>query len=163
MCSRRDMQHNTAMNAIAINAATALRIFVVEDSAVVREMPLSPLQAIPGDEVIGYAGSAPDAIDALIPVRPDVVLTDFGLESGTALDVLAAIRANSLPTTVIVLTNQASDAYRSACMDAGADYFLDKSYQFPQLASIVEGLEFSRHAQTENCNADTSETAPSGP
>jgi len=39
---------------------------------------------------------------------------------------------------VAVLTNYATDQHRRACMDAGAEFFLDKSSDFPRIREIVQ-------------------------
>ena len=66
------------------------------------------------------------------------MILDLLLEDGSGLDVLKAVHTASPETHFAVLTNYATDQHRRACMDAGAEYFLDKSSDFPRIRKIVE-------------------------
>jgi DNA-binding NarL/FixJ family response regulator len=39
---------------------------------------------------------------------------------------------------VIILTNYPYPAFRQKCLDAGADFFLDKSTEFDQIPALFE-------------------------
>ena len=47
-------------------------------------------------------------------------------------------KKNHAATKVIVLSNYASEIYISRCRQAGADYFLDKSFQFMLVGAALE-------------------------
>jgi DNA-binding NarL/FixJ family response regulator len=66
------------------------------------------------------------------------VILDLQLEDGSGLDVLKAVHPSASALHVAVLTNYATDQHRRACMDAGAEYFLDKSSDFPRIREIVQ-------------------------
>jgi len=40
-----------------------------------------------------------------------------------------------------MLTNYATEVYRAKCLEAGAEYFLDKSNEFERLCPIIDQLK----------------------
>lgn len=121
-------------------------VFIVEDSPAVRESLVDLLKGVDGVRVVGLADSPIAAIDGIFASRPAGVVLDFQLIGGTALDVLRGIRTQLPDVVVIVLTNFPSPGYRRACMNAGANWFLDKSTQFEEVRKIVAGLAPADHA-----------------
>ena len=119
--------------------AAPLMVFLVEDSAAVRARLAATIRAIGGAELVGEAGTVGAAIDGIRSTRPSAVILDLQLEDGSGLDVLKAVHPFSPALHVAVLTNYATDQHRRACMDAGAEYFLDKSSDFPRIREIVRG------------------------
>lgn len=119
--------------------AAPLMVFLVEDSAAVRARLAATIRAISGAELVGEAGTVGAAIDGIRSTRPSAVILDLQLEDGSGLAVLKAVHPFSPALHVAVLTNYATDQHRRACMDAGAEYFLDKSSDFPRIREIVQG------------------------
>jgi DNA-binding NarL/FixJ family response regulator len=123
-----------------------LRVFLVEDSSVLRERLTESLGTLERVEIVGSSDSEQNAIDALRSTQCDAVVLDLQLKQGNGLNVLKSIRqaeADGHHTVVIVLTNYAFSLYRHRCLQAGADFFLDKSRDYerlPQvLGSVAEG------------------------
>jgi DNA-binding NarL/FixJ family response regulator len=135
------------MNALAAKALSSLvqhsvlRVFVVDDSAVVCERLLKTLNAMPAVTVLGYAITAADAIEDILSAPPDVVLLDLKLASGSGIQVLRAIRQRMPHVIVIMLTNHSGPEYRRACLDAGANFFLDKTNEFQKIPDILDQLK----------------------
>jgi DNA-binding NarL/FixJ family response regulator len=122
---------------LAAQGAT-LMVFLVEDSPVIRARLAATIRAIDGAELVGEAGTVLGAIDGIRSTHPSAVILDLQLEDGSGLDVLKAVRACAPALHVAVLTNYATDQHRRACMDAGAEFFLDKSSDFPRIREIVQ-------------------------
>jgi DNA-binding NarL/FixJ family response regulator len=128
------------MKAVKQSADGRLRVAIVEDS-----LPLQRRLAalIPQDgtaEVIAFASTVFDAVQLVWDRSPDVVILDFQLPDGTALDVLESIEDKLPHPRVIVLTNYPEPIYRSKCLEAGADWFLDKSTEFEKLSETIRQL-----------------------
>jgi two-component system response regulator DevR len=119
--------------------AAPLMVFLVEDSAAIRARLAATIRAVIGAELVGEATTVGAAIAGIRSTHPSAVILDLQLEDGSGLDVLKAVRPGSTPLHVAVLTNYATDQHRRACMDAGAEYFLDKSSDFPRIREIVQG------------------------
>lgn len=117
-----------------------LSVAIVDDS-----LPLQKRLAalIPQDgsaEVIAFASTVFDAIQLVWDRSPDVVVLDFQLKEGTALDVLEGIQDKVPQPVVIVLTNYPEPIYRSKCLEAGASRFLDKSTEFDKLTQAIREI-----------------------
>lgn len=123
---------------IASNPGT--KVFIVDDSAVMRERLVDMLEEIEGVTVVGEAESPPFAIKGILNTRPNSVVLDMHLFGGSGLDVLHGVFSKTPETVFIVLTNYPNPQYRKAYMDAGASYFLDKSTEIATVAKIIAGL-----------------------
>lgn len=119
--------------------AAPLMVFLVEDSPAIRARLAATIRGIEGTELVGEAGTVGGAIDGIRATHPRAVILDLQLEDGSGLEVLRAVHPASPALHVAVLTNYATDQHRRACMDAGAEYFLDKSSDFPRIREIVQG------------------------
>jgi DNA-binding NarL/FixJ family response regulator len=71
------------------------------------------------------------------------VVLDIRLKQGTGFQVLNAVKVPKQPPVIIILTNFAYPQYRKKCVEAGADYFFDKSNEFDQVVTILKQLQKS--------------------
>ena len=122
-------------------------VAIVDDS-----LPLQKRLAalIPQDgsaEVIAFASSVFEAVQLVWDRSPDVVVLDFQLQDGTALNVLEAIEEKVPHPAVIVLTNYPEPIYRSKCLEAGAYRFLDKSTEFDRLTETIHEIMGERDGE----------------
>jgi DNA-binding NarL/FixJ family response regulator len=117
-----------------------MKVFLVEDSKVMRERLKRMLVDVPEIQVIGEAGGAQEATDGIREQKPDVVLLDIHLLDGNGIEVLqAAKKANPAPA-VIVLTNYPYPQYRHKCLECGADFFFVKSTEFDKIVPALNQL-----------------------
>lgn len=115
-----------------------LMVFLVEDSLAIRARLAATIRGIEGAALVGEAGSVKDAIAGIRSTHPRALILDLQLEDGSGLDVLRAVYPAVPEMHVAVLTNYATDQHRRACMNAGAEFFLDKSSDFPRIREIVQ-------------------------
>jgi len=118
--------------------AAPLMVFLVEDSLAIRERLAATIRGIDGAELAGEAGTVGKAIDGIRATHAGAVILDLQLEDGSGLEVLRAVHPASPALHVAVLTNYATDQHRRACIDAGAEFFLDKSSDFPRIREILQ-------------------------
>ncbi len=118
---------------------TPTRVLVVEDSALIRRRLIETLARIPGFDVLGYAESAAEAVDAITRLHPEVVITDIRLKEGNGIDVVRHVRAHPYAPKprVYVLTNYAYPEYKRECAAIGADDFFDKSTEYERLLATL--------------------------
>jgi len=109
------------------------RVFLVEDSQLVRERLTAFLQTIEGVDPVGSAATARDAEQAILASRPDAVLLDIKLAQGSGFDVLRSLRANAPQIEVYVFSNCAAPAYRQLAANLGARGFFDKTTEITSL------------------------------
>ncbi len=121
--------------------ARRLRVFVVEDSEVVRTRLVAMLAELRGVVVAGEAGSVADAVAHISAGRPDAVLVDLRLPDGDGFDVIRAVKALTPAPAVVVLTSYAYPQLRARGFAAGADWFLDKATEFPRIPAILGELQ----------------------
>jgi DNA-binding NarL/FixJ family response regulator len=119
----------------------ALQIFLIEDSAEIREALTQTLESSGNMVVSGYADTAADAIAALDREPVDAVVVDLHLREGSGLQVLAHLAEAGNPRHIlrVVLTNHNAPMFRRATEKLGAEYFLDKSMEFERAVEILAG------------------------
>ena len=117
-----------------------MKVFMVEDSAVLRERLKRLLAEIPEVQVVGETGDAQVALAAILEQRPDVVLLDIHILNGNGIDVLQRLKQERVAPAVIILTDYPYPEYRRVCLDAGADFFLIKSTEFEQIVPALQQL-----------------------
>ena len=120
-------------------------VFIVEDSASIRERLAGILEGIEGVTVVGQADTPAAAVEGILRTRPDSVVLDIQLLGGSGLDVLRKAHPQVPATVFIVLTNHPSPQYRRTCMEAGAAYFFDKNSEIAKVREVIAGLGATRH------------------
>jgi DNA-binding NarL/FixJ family response regulator len=118
----------------------SIKVFIAEDSPMIRERVAELLDQIGGVNVVGEAETAAQAIDGILQTRPHCVVLDYQLDGGTGIEVMRAVHPVSPGTIFVVLTNHASKQYRLRCIEAGASWFLDKSTEFRKVKDVIAGL-----------------------
>ena len=124
-------------------AGPDMKVFVVEDSAAVRERLIEMIREIEDVEVVGEAETFDTAVNGILNTRPDVAILDIKLADGggSGIDVLAQVRKGLPAMKAIVLSNYATPQHMKASADAGAEYFLDKSADFERITEILEQIK----------------------
>lgn len=126
-------------------ATRSLRVFVVEDSPLVRERLLEMLGAIDGVDAVGSADGAEAAVREILAARPDTVILDLSLAQGSGFDVLRAVHQTAPEVEVWMLTNFAAEPYRKACRRLGAAQFFDKTTEFERVRESIAARAAQRN------------------
>ena len=113
------------------------KIFLVEDSPLVRERLNDLLGSVADTRIVGHASTAEAAIAGILADRPDIVLLDLRLARGSGLDVLRAVRSSAPEIDFYMLSNYASDPYRQLAERLGARGYFDKSRDFERVRAII--------------------------
>ena len=117
-----------------------MKVFIADDSTVLRERLVEMLSELPGIEIIGQAQDVVEALTSIKKLNPDVVILDIRMPGGSGLDVLQDIKKDKQAPLVIVLTNYPYPQYRKKCLGLGADYFFDKSTEFEKITEVVKQM-----------------------
>ena len=117
-----------------------MRVFIVDDSAIVRVRLKAMFSEIPGIEIVGEAANARDAIKDIRKLKPDVAIVDIRMPGGNGIDALKNIKKMKQAPVVIILTNYPYPQYRKKCTEAGANFFFDKSSEFEKVMEVLEQL-----------------------
>ena len=110
-----------------IQKKVTMKVLVVDDSGIVRDRLKDMLSEATEGEAIGQAKDQQEATELLRDLNPEVMVLDIQMPGGSGIDLLHKVKRGQPPPLVIVLTNLSYPQYRKKCMDAGADFFFDKS------------------------------------
>ncbi|MEO5693865.1 MAG: response regulator transcription factor [Usitatibacter sp.] len=115
-----------------------MRLLIAEDDAILADGLVHTLRRS------GYAvDSVSDGIaaDAALASSPfDVLILDIGLPRMTGLEVLKRLRARKSTMPVLILTARDSTEDRVKGLDLGADDYLTKPFDLPELEARVRAL-----------------------
>jgi DNA-binding NarL/FixJ family response regulator len=114
-----------------------IRIVLADDHPVVREGIRGMLQGYDDIEVVGQAGSGPEAVDLVAALRPDLVLMDLRMPGGDGVEATRAIASRFPATRVVVLTTYETDQDILRAIEAGAGGYLLKDIAPADLARSV--------------------------
>lgn len=117
----------------------ATHVYLVEDSPIIRNLLTELLETV-GATVVGHSDTAEGAIRDIDELHPDAVTLDISLKQGTGFDVLEAMAISGETPLRIMLTNYATDAYRKAAEQLGAEYFFDKARQMRDVLDVVASM-----------------------
>jgi DNA-binding NarL/FixJ family response regulator len=119
-----------------------VRVFVVEDSSLIRRRIIDNVTSLGNFNVVGFAEGEHEAIDAIARTNPDVVITDIRLKEGNGIEVVRNVRAQAhkKKPKIYVLTNYAYPEYRRQCSLVGADGFFDKSAEYENFLSTLQNV-----------------------
>ncbi|MDO9598657.1 MAG: response regulator [Azoarcus sp.] len=128
-------------------ASPTLRVFLIEDSAILRAMLRDMLGELEGVEVVGDADDESGALAGLERQCADLAIVDLELRAGSGLGVLSRLSAEPERygrTRAVVLTNHGHRAIRARCAALGVERFFDKSFQMDELVDFIEGAVRAR-------------------
>ena len=116
------------------------QILVYEDDPVVARL-LTLLYTLEGHDV-EVAGTAEAAWRRLDGPAPDLLLLDLMLDGADGIDLLERLRGEPMweSCRVIVVTALSSDRDVWRGWSSGADYYLTKPFDLPQLRSVSRRL-----------------------
>jgi DNA-binding NarL/FixJ family response regulator len=124
----------------------SIRVFIVDDSPIVRERLVTLLSELEAVEVVGQSENAAEATQLIRELRPDAVVLDIRLASGSGIEVLRTIKKERPDVLVIMLTLYPDAQYRDSCMKAGASFFLDKFTGFDRIPEALNACRPGREA-----------------
>ncbi|MFC0315780.1 LuxR C-terminal-related transcriptional regulator [Gordonia phosphorivorans] len=115
------------------------RVFLVDDHGVFRSGVRAELASEAGIEVIGDAGTVPDAVAGIVELRPDVVLLDVHMPGGGGVAVLRGVADAIGSEAPVFLALSVSDAAADviATIRAGARGYVTKTISGRELADAV--------------------------
>lgn len=117
-----------------------LRVVIADDSPLVRERLAAMLSDLAGVELVGQAVDAGGALTIIEQLNPDVAILDIRMPGGNGIQALEAVKRMAPAVCVIMLTAFPYPQYRQKCLQAGADYFFDKSTEFDNVAEAILAL-----------------------
>jgi NarL family two-component system response regulator LiaR len=106
--------------------AAKIRVFVVDDHAIVRDGIQSILATEPDIECVGEAANGADAVSKARILRPDVILMDLVMPEMDGIEAIQQILASQPEARILVLTSFSADDKVFPAIKAGALGYLLK-------------------------------------
>jgi DNA-binding response OmpR family regulator len=115
-----------------------MRLLVAEDEALVRDLLVRGLSE--SGYVVDAAGTGADALHLLRIYRYAAAIIDWRMPGMTGVDVIRAARRAQIDVPVLMLTARDAVADRVEGLDAGADDYLVKPFEFDELLARLRAL-----------------------
>ena len=117
-----------------------MKIFIAESSRRIYVRLIRLLKSLENVKVEGENARPSDAIHNIIKSNSDVIILDGGFAGGKSWETLKAIRKQNSRTVVFILSDFPDEQYKRKCMEAGADFFFDKSNEIDRLLDALRTL-----------------------
>ena len=104
----------------------AIRVLLVDDSEHFVRAARRTLMLEDGIEVVGTAGSADQAVEAVRRLGPEVVLMDMSMPGADGLEATRMVKEEAPGLSVIILTAHDTESYEAAARRVGADAVVGK-------------------------------------
>lgn len=137
-----------------------MRILLVEDDALLGDGVCAGLRR--DDNTVDWVKNGETALSAIAETQYDCVILDIGLPKMSGLDVLQHVRKSDNVVPVLILTAQDGIDDRVKGLDAGADDYVVKPFEFAELCARLRALtrrtrgKASERIRYKDINIDTS-------
>ncbi|HEX5088228.1 MAG TPA: response regulator transcription factor [Nocardioides sp.] len=121
-----------------------VRVFLVDDHAVVLDGLIELLGSVPGLEVVGSATTAEQALSRIPAAAPDVAVLDVQLPDGNGVDVCRDVRASLPGTYCLMLTSYDDHDAVLASVLAGASGYVLKQVRTAELVDSIRQVALGR-------------------
>jgi len=139
----------------------AIRLMVVDDHHLVREMLAGVLDAQPDVDVVAAVGSAEEALRMLAIVKPTVILLDVSLPGLSGIEALEILRHHR-HIAVVVFTSDDGRRTAEAAKQGGALHVVSKGSNIDVLVGAIRAAWVQRPFIEPAQDRQPSEPAPVG-
>jgi len=115
-----------------------MRLLVVEDDRALGEVLRRGL--VEDGHAVDLVGTLAEADEAVFVDDYDLIVLDLGLPDGDGAEFCRRLRSLENHTKVLMLTARDALTDKVSGLDAGADDYLTKPFQFPELSARVRAL-----------------------
>lgn len=125
-----------------------IKAAIADDSELIRHRLAQKLERIPEIELAWQTGDGRAAVEWFMRKRPDIMILDVQMPSMTGIEILQNLKPGKSGETVfIVLTNYPVEVVKRKCLEAGADYFFDKTTEFEKIFEVIRSVSQNRAAE----------------
>lgn len=124
-----------------------LKVLLVEDSALLREVLEEMFDELEGVELIGVAEGETEALRILAKSVADLAIVDLELSEGSGLGILRELNESPDrygPPRAVVFSSYARESLRRRCKAYGAEAFFDKAAGVDELIDFVQAAAEAR-------------------
>ena len=116
-----------------------MRVLIAEDDQGLRSVLARGLQE--HDYVVDAVGNGEDALRFLRSYEYELAVVDWRMPGMSGLEVVRWMRRNQQPARILMLTARDAPADRVTGLDAGADDYLVKPFDFGELLARLRALQ----------------------
>ncbi len=120
--------------------ATPLRVLLVEDDHLLRELVRINLERNGRFQVVGEAEDAKTGVRLAVELEPQLVLLDLILPAMSGFEALPLIRRAAPESHIVVLSMLERPGVKESVLSQGADAFLDKGLDGDELEKRLWAL-----------------------
>ena len=114
-----------------------IRILIVEDETLLRELMAQSIHAQQDMLLVGETAKASEACALCAAHQPDLVLMDIKTEDGSGIQATAEIKRSFPDVKVLILTALLSESLLSQALEAGANGYANKTVSASALIEII--------------------------
>lgn len=115
-----------------------IKVLLADDHPMVREGLRAAINSTEGQQVIGTAGNAAEALQLLNSLKPDVLLTDISMPGLSGIELTREALKQNPGLKVIIMSMHENDAYINNAVQAGAHGYLLKDSEKNELAEAIQ-------------------------
>ncbi len=116
---------------------TRARIVIVDDHPAVREALVSRIGRQPDLEVCGEAADVNEALRMVADTRPDLVVIDISLKSGSGIDLIKRIKDRNDGVGMLVWSMHSESLYAERALRAGALGYINKDQAMDKIVEAI--------------------------
>src|SRR5215469_9233041 len=95
------------------------RVFLVDDHPLVREWLTNLIRQQPDLDVCGEAERAPEAMEAILRLKPDIAVIDISLKDSSGIELIKDLKQIQPATAALVLSMHEEAHYAERALRAG--------------------------------------------
>ena len=115
-------------------------VMLVDDHAVLRAGLRMLIDSQPDLHIVGEAASTKEALPLIRELRPDVISLDLSMPGGGGLPLIEQLKAEGIPSRVLVLTMHDDPAYFRSAVAAGAVGYVVKTAADSELLTAIRAV-----------------------
>ena len=130
-------------------------VFIVDDHPMMRHGLAQFIRDEQGVEVCGEASDAKEALDAVVRLRPTLLILDISLPGKNGLELIKELRAQVPSVKILVHSMHDERIYAERVLKAGAQGYIMKQHGGEQLIYAVRQILKGEIYLSENMTAST--------
>ena len=113
-------------------------LLIADASGLIRLKLLALLEPIADIDAIHTARTLTQTLESVPRLWPALLILDIHLSDGNAILLINTLKQLAPRMQIAIFTNDANEFNRRKCLQAGVDWFFDKSCEFGDLLIVVQ-------------------------
>ena len=113
-------------------------LLIADDSGLIRLKLLALLEPIAGIDAIHTARTLAQTLESVQRLGPALLILEIHLPDGNAIQLINTLKQLAPRMQIAIFTNEVNEFNRRKYLQAGVDWFFDKSIEFGELLTMVQ-------------------------